>query len=301
MVRELTLYPTPPYDFDLSFHSMGPSNPDPVVSFEEGILWQLIALDSDRELMACVHSVGTCDKPELVLRLEANTISDEDVEISRNQIVRMLCLDLELDHLYEAIMADPVLHRYCLHNRGLKPVIDASPFEAITWAIIGQQVNLKFACQVKRGMLERYGRRIRYKGRTFFRYPEPKDLAFLDPVTWKEFKSSQRKAEYIIDFSRLITEGFDLEGLANLTDEEIIEKLLQIRGIGNWTAEYALIQGFGRWNALPTGDAGLQNCFKRLYELDRKPTYEELVKKAGSWQPYRGLATYYLWWGKSEP
>jgi len=298
MMTEISIKPAPPYDFDLSFRFMGPSNPDPAVIFKNETLWQLVVLDDNRELIAQVRSIGTCERPELVLTIDGDSYSDSDIRLAESQIKRMLCLDLDLEDFYTSIESDPVLHSYCLNNLGLKPVIDASPFEALTWAIIGQQVNLRFACQVKLGMLERYGRIIRYNNETFYRYPDPSDLAYLDPEMWKEFKSSRRKAEYIIGLSRHIVEGFDLNKLANLPDDEIKEQLINIRGIGNWTAEYVLIQGFGHWNALPIGDAGLQNGFRKLYGLDRKPTHEELVKQAEHWKPYRGLATYYIWWGK---
>jgi DNA-3-methyladenine glycosylase II len=171
-------------------------------------------------------------------------------------------------------------------------------FEALTWAIIGQQVNLRFACQVKRGMLEHYARRRTVDGQVFYQYPGPADLAGLDADQWRRFKCSRRKAEYIIGLAKTIQKGFDFERLRLLSDEEIIAELVQIRGIGRWTAEYVLIQGFGRWDALPVGDAGLLNGVKKVYGLKGKPQADEVTSLAESWRPYCGLATYYLWWGK---
>ena len=295
---ETILVPTPPYDFELSFSFLGPNCPDPVARFEKGVYQRLWPLDGERSAFVSIMSIGTLTDPRLKLTLEGENLSDNDVNRCKNHVADTLCLDLDLEAFYDTVKKDRLLHDHCRKNIGLKPVLEPTLFEALTWAIIGQQVNLRFACQVKRGMLEQFAKRKTIDGHIFYQYPEPAELANLNPLTWRQFKCSTRKAEYVIGLAKQVQDGFDLGGLTRLSDEKIIEKLVQIRGIGRWTAEYVLIQGFGRWDALPTGDAGLLNGFKQVYGLDRKPTEEELREQAELWRPYRGLSTYYLWWGK---
>ena len=298
MVQKIRLSPTAPYDFDLSFSYWGPNCPDPVAHFDGRRFQRFWPLSEGSDKFVSILSSGSIDQPELIVEVPDN-LTESQVEELLRIIKTTLCLDLDLNDFYQTVEDDPVLYGYCLRIRGLKPVLEPDLFEALTWAIIGQQVNLRFACQVKKGMLEHFGETKALDGKVFYRYPKPHELAGLDPEKWRDFKCSTRKAEYVIGLAEKVTNGYDLEQLKQLADQSIIDELIQIRGIGNWTAEYVLIQGFGRFDALPTGDAGLLNSFKKVFGLDRKPTTEELVKRAECWRPFRGLATYYLWWGKT--
>lgn len=298
MVHKIELLTTPPYNFEGSFSFLSPICPDPIAYFDGKTFERIWQLNGNRFCIISIQSIGSVDKPRLKITLDGKDIRNEDIEFCRRRIEEVLCLHLDLNVFYETVRTDPTLHQHCLRNLGLKPVLEPDLFEVLTWAIIGQQVNLRFACQVKGGMLEKFAERVVRNGKTFFRYPQPSELAGKNPVIWREFKCSGRKAEYIIGLAERILDGFNLDDLKNLSDDEIIQRLMDIRGIGRWTAEYVLIQGFGRWDALPTGDAGLQNGIKEVYKMDRKPTEAEIVQLAESWRPYRGLATYYLWWGK---
>jgi len=297
MKIDLHLYPTPPYDFQRSFSYLEPCA-DPVCSYDGTTFQRLWPLGRGRLAHLTLSSLGTVEKPRLKLRLAAEFLSEEDVANCARRAEEIFCLKLDLRKFYRTIKKDKTLYAHTQRNIGLKPVLEPTLFEALTWAIIGQQVNLRFACVVKQGMLERFGQKRKMNGQTFYGYPEPADLAGQNPDSWREFKSSRRKAEYIIGLADLLQDGFDLEGLKRLSDEKIIEELVKIRGIGRWTAEYVLIQGFGRWDALPVGDAGLVNGIRRAYGLKHRPDEKEVEAMGERWRPYRGLATYYLWWGK---
>lgn len=298
MQAKTTLFPTPPYNFELSFSFLGPSCPDPIAQFDGTTYQRIWPLEADRSVFISLKSIGTLRDPRLQLKIEGESLNNTDVEYTKKHVEEILCLKLDLEAFYEAIREDSTLYQHCLNNIGMKPVLEPDLFEALTWAIIGQQVNLRFACQVKRGMLERFAKHRNVSRSVFYQYPGPAELAGLDADSWRRFKCSRRKAEYIIGLAEQIQNGFNLEELKSLSDEEIAVKLMQIRGIGRWTAEYVLIQGFGRWDALPGGDAGLLNGVKKVYGLNNKPTLNEIVSMAEKWRPYRGLATYYLWWGK---
>jgi DNA-3-methyladenine glycosylase II len=86
-----------------------------------------------------------------------------------------------------------------------------------------------------------------------------------------------------------------LERLPELPDEEVINQLIPVRGIGRWTAEMFLIFGLGRMDILPVADFGLRNGVKRLYGLDELPGKQQLVELGESWRPYRSVATWYFW------
>jgi DNA-3-methyladenine glycosylase II len=87
----------------------------------------------------------------------------------------------------------------------------------------------------------------------------------------------------------------DLASLAAMEDEQVVEQLTTVRGIGRWTAEMFLIFCLGRPDVLPVGDLGLQRAIQKAYSLRKLPAQERIVKIARPWRPYRSVATWYLW------
>jgi DNA-3-methyladenine glycosylase II len=104
------------------------------------------------------------------------------------------------------------------------------------------------------------------------------------------------KISYIKDLSsRVESKELRLSLMKNLADEEVIEQLTEVRGIGRWTAEMFLIFSLGRQDVLPVGDLGLKKGIQRLYSLEELPEKEQMEKIAEKWRPYRSVATWYLW------
>src|SRR5690606_707665 len=116
-------------------------------------------------------------------------------------------------------------------------------------------------------------------------YPLPETIAELSVGDLRELQFSGRKAEYVIGTSKLITEGkLNFDELEEMTDEEVVKKLVSIRGIGPWTAQNYLLFALGRQNLFPMADIGIQNALKRLYKLEQKPTYEQMERYSESWK-----------------
>jgi DNA-3-methyladenine glycosylase II len=107
---------------------------------------------------------------------------------------------------------------------------------------------------------------------------------------------SRQKKEYLIDLSRHFLSGaIPSAHLPRFSDEEVIEALTAVKGIGRWTAEMFLIFVLNRTDVLPVDDLGLQRSVKSAYRLRRWPTKKQLVRIAEPWRPYRTIATWYLW------
>lgn len=107
---------------------------------------------------------------------------------------------------------------------------------------------------------------------------------------------STAKRRSLKDLAEKVHAGeVQFKDIADREDEEVIAHLLPVRGIGRWTAEMFLIFGLGRLDVLPVADLGLRVGVQRQYELEERPEVEELIKIAESWQPYRTIATWYIW------
>jgi DNA-3-methyladenine glycosylase II len=132
-------------------------------------------------------------------------------------------------------------------------------FEALCWSIIGQQINLTFAYRLKRRLVEHYGKSISYNGNDYHLFPEPVALAKADIITLRNMQYSQKKAEYVVGISEIFNEGTInksiLQNFSSFTTQQ--QALTAIRGIGIWTANYALMKSLRVAEAIPYGDVGL--------------------------------------------
>ncbi len=178
------------------------------------------------------------------------------------------------------------------HHIGTPLVLDMNPYLSLLKCIIHQQLNMSFAFKLTERLVRTHGE---VKDGILF-YPRPEKVASLAYQDLRELQFSQRKAEYVIDTSRLIVNGeLSLEELKKMEDEEIYAKLIKIRGIGQWTIQNLLLFGYGRQNLFPMADIGIQNAMKIYFGLDQKPTYEQMEVFSKGWKPYLSYASLYLW------
>jgi DNA-3-methyladenine glycosylase II len=161
------------------------------------------------------------------------------------------------------------------------------PFQSLVESIIYQQLAGSAASTI-------YGRFIKYYNNS---PPLPEQiLSTLDAVLKSSIGLSNKKIEYIKDLSARITDRkLDLVKLCEMTDEEIIAQLIQVKGIGRWTAEMFLIFCLGRLDVLPVTDLGIRKAMQKIYALPALPKPSEMLAISQPWRPYRSVATWYLW------
>jgi 3-methyladenine DNA glycosylase/8-oxoguanine DNA glycosylase len=128
-------------------------------------------------------------------------------------------------------------------------------------------------------------------------FPEPKALAASDVEHLRSVGLSRNKAIAVIDLATKTLDGTipATDELVTLADDEIIERLIQVRGVGKWTAEMYLMFTLERPDILPLDDIGIMNGARSAFGLEVRPTKKELVKLAEPWRPWRTMASWYLW------
>ncbi len=161
------------------------------------------------------------------------------------------------------------------------------PFQSLVESIIYQQLAGSAASTI-------YGRFIKYYNNS---PPLPEQiLSTPDAVLKSSIGLSNKKIEYIKDLSTRITDRkLDLVKLCEMTDEEIIAQLIQVKGIGRWTGEMFLIFCLGRLDVLPVTDLGIKKAMQKIYALPALPKPSEMLAISQPWRPYRSVATWYLW------
>lgn len=163
-----------------------------------------------------------------------------------------------------------------------------SPFEALVRAVAHQQLHGKAAETI----LGRF--KALYPGK---RFPKPADVIATPPSKLRSVGFSEAKVLAIRDIAAK-TIGGVIPGLARIKkmdDEEIVQRLIQVRGVGRWTVEMLLIFQLGRLNVLPVDDFGVRNGFRIAYKKRKMPTPKQLRQFGSRWHPYRTVAAWYLW------
>jgi DNA-3-methyladenine glycosylase II len=159
------------------------------------------------------------------------------------------------------------------------------PFQSLVEAIIYQQLAGSAADAI-------YGRFVKIYGR----FPRPPQLLTTRDARLRAAGLSARKIEYLKDLALRVSDGrLKLRLLVEMEDEQVVEQLDQVKGIGRWTAEMFLIFCLGRPDVLPVGDLGLRKAMQKTYSLAELPSPENMRNIAQPWKPYCSIATWYLW------
>ena len=231
-------------------------------------------------------------------RLTINWSSSNNLENKdrfREHLLKMFYLDFDIDLFYNHHL-DPKMKKQVRRFTGFRPILTSTIYETVAWSIIGQQVNLQFAYKIVSRLIKKVNRTFNLNGQTYYLFPRPEDIIRLNPKTLLSMQFSQRKVEYLLGFTKQICDGrFDLEALKYLDYDASLDKLLAIRGIGPWSANYILLRGAGCRDAFPVGDSGINRAVKTIYGLGPRPSVDDLLELGERWRPYRSLATYYLW------
>ena len=178
-------------------------------------------------------------------------------------------------------------------HKGLLIPQTATIFEGLTWAIIGQQINLPFAFELRRRLVRLAGQAL---GGGLFVHPAPLAVAALDYGDLERLSFSRRKAEYLIDLARSIADGsLSLESRPGMTVGEIQEGLLRLRGIGVWTSNYLGMRSYGFADCAPLGDTGLAAGLQAWLRLPGRPDAAETERLLEEFRPFRSFVTFQLW------
>jgi DNA-3-methyladenine glycosylase II len=293
----------PPYSFELSTPFWRRSTGELTEQWGDGVYRRLVPAEAGLGLLA-LRPGGTLDAP--LVRADVQPLdqgatgtlaADELAGLAR----RLLNDELDLAQATLALSGDPLLAPLLAAYRGLRPVRPPALWEALVWAICAQQITLVFALRLKERLVRRFGVTREVAGRPLSTFPTPAALAEADEQELLGFQFSRSKASFIVGLAQAIAGGaLDPDAVERMPTSEALRYLVSFRGVGPWTAEYALLRGLGRPDAFPAGDAGVRAALVALGALPPRPSEQQLRAWAEPRQPWAGLAALYLWRWRSE-
>ncbi|RWZ58172.1 DNA-3-methyladenine glycosylase 2 family protein [Halobacillus fulvus] len=273
------------YDFDYTLLRW---QFDPLTKLDREERWvDLPVKMNEEEHIVRVQAHGTTEDP--VFEVKSDSLDSKEQLLEH--IVDLFQWDRDLNVVHQHFLKTNLKDLFAAHP-GTPIVRDFHYYDCLMKVIIHQQLNMKFAHTLSTRFVETFGHQ---RNGVWF-YPSPEEVAALDYDQLRTLQFSQRKAEYVIDTSRKIVDGeLDLGALSSLSDEEVMTKLVKIRGIGPWTAENWLMFGLGREDLFPKADIGIQNALKLHFGKDKKPSKEQMTEWSEQWGPYKSYASLTLW------
>lgn len=287
------LAPVPPYNFHLQwkfFHS--PREPQPEI-YCNG-LWKRAFKLGNTLLPVTVASTGTVEKPKLTVTAFSQ-LNAEQKKALADKITDIFRLKENLSEVYAFMEKYETLRRIKKELYGLKPPgIGATIFEGIVRVILQQQISLKVAYVITGALVKKFGEKVQINSETFYDFPSPQKLAKADENELRKCKLSRQKARYVKEFASAVAQGYDLEKLKEMSNEDVIEELTKFNGVGIWTAELVLIAVLGRMEVCVPNDLGARKAVSHFYFGGKLQPGDVVRRFMERWGKFKGWVIYYL-------
>jgi DNA-3-methyladenine glycosylase II len=279
------------FSFDLNLSFLQRSQKEVLHRVTDTDVIKLIQADNELVLLRVSFR-----KSKLQLDFLGNNPSKKAIHTASQFVREWFDLDTDLKPFYVMAAQDKLLRDLAKKYHGYRIVGQPDLFESLVWAVMGQQINLQFAYTIKQRFVELFGQKLEFQGEVYYLFPDAGLVSRLKPEELLPLQFSRQKALYTILIAQAFASGaISKEKLQGLSLVEAKEELMKIKGVGNWTANYALMKTFRYPDAFPLEDVAIHNAIKNLKKMKVKPTLDQvkrIFKKYKGWEAY---ATLYLW------
>jgi DNA-3-methyladenine glycosylase II len=272
-----------PHDFELSLRIARSFSPD---LFQDFSVLRFATRIHDNPTVLELRQVRHAPA---IFEISTN-LTDSSSEVKR--IAKWIIFaEMDLLPFYRLAASHSVLGPITQELHGLKPMRPASLFEMLVIAITEQQISLAAAYRIRTRIIERFGEQVN----SLWVFPTPRQLSDSSVADLMTCGLSQRKAEYVKGVAYKVAHGLlDLEQLDAMSDEDVRSVLLQVRGLGPWSANYFLVRGLNRPDRVPADDLGIRSTVGRYLSRGQRLSPQGTMRKLSPFKPYRGLAAFYL-------
>jgi DNA-3-methyladenine glycosylase II len=288
------LKPVAPFNFSKSLEFLsdfGPMKEEQVV--KTGILTKAVQIKG-KTIAFMVADKGTIEKPLLEFTAYSEVkFTDETQKLIVDRISFFLSLQDNLKEFYETAQKDEFIQPAIKKFYGHKQVKFLTPFEIACWAILAQRIPMKIAHKMKENIIKKLGGQIKVEGVDYHSFPEPSNLLAASSEL-PELVKNKRKAEYLSGVAEAFSK-VDEQWLRTAPYDEVHEWLTDIKGIGDWSANFVMIRGLGRMEELSNIEPQLALDAGRIYSgKDESMINEEICQITEKYGKWKGYWAYYL-------
>jgi DNA-3-methyladenine glycosylase II len=295
-VRQNTFFleAVPPFRLDLTVWTLR-RRPHNAMDRWDGTTYRRVLPLPAGPVEVAVTQVAPPEAPQLQVKVAGQPIRAAMRVAVTAALERLLGLRIDLTEFYQFAAHQRHLGPLAQRFRGMKPPRFATVFEGVINAMACQQLTLTLGVHLLNRLAVTCGAALGEGDETVHAFPRPEDLARLSPEALRQFGFSRQKGRAMIELAESVAEGrVDLEELADLPDDEVINHLRELRGVGRWTAEYTLLRGVGRVHMFPGDDVGARNNLQRWLQLRKPLDYEGVRRVLARWDGYAGFVYFHL-------
>ena len=291
----IRLKAVPPFRLDYTAWALRRRPENIIDRFEEKSYKRLIVVDNlPVEIVAYQPDIKKAEI-EVLLKSGNKNLNGKQEETIKEILSQVLGMKKNLAGFYQQAQKMPLLKGLVDRFRGVKPPMFPTVYEAAMNAIACQQLSLLVGILLLNRLSEKFGMSFKKEGKMLYAFPRPEDLIRTTPKRIRRLGYSFKKASALLSLSDGIRNGrLNLESIRSLDDNEALEELLKIRGLGRWSAQYIMLRGLGRVHLLPADDIGFQDKLQNWLGLSERPDYEGVRKMIGRFEPYGGLIYFHL-------
>lgn len=279
------------YNFDYSLQFVRRSPKELLHRLEGDRVIKLLSIGEDNVLFSVKEG-----KEKLIIDFLNGNPSSEAKNSVKDYVSDWFDLKTDLKPFYNLAKGDKLLGDLVKKYSGYRIIGQPDLFESLLWAVMGQQINVQFAYTIKQRFVENFGDKLIFNGQTYYSFPTPQATSQLTDEHLLPLQFSRQKSKY----TRLIAEAFvngavSKEKLNGLSLEEAKSHLVKIKGIGNWTANYALMRTYRYPDAFPLEDVALHKAIQIRKKMKTRPTLDQVKRVFKKYKGFEAYATLYLW------
>jgi len=292
--RSFSIKPVAPFRLDLTVWALRrrPENP---VDRWDGRTYRRVLLIDRQAVDVAVRQSGGSEEPRLEVDLTGPRLTVEQGDSARVLLERMLGVHKDLRPFYRLATRDPRLQPLVDEFRGLKPPQFPTVFEALANGIACQQLSLLVGILLLSRLANKIGVISANSKDALHAFPSPTDFSGVKAQSLKSLGFSAHKSQALLQASSAIRDRhLNLESFVKLDNQGALERLVKLKGVGRWTAEYVLLRGLGRLDIFPGDDVGARKKLAQFLRRKKPLDYDGVRRAVAGWQPYAGLVYFHL-------
>jgi DNA-3-methyladenine glycosylase II len=287
------LRPIPPFRLDLTAWALR-RRQENLIDRWDGSTYRRVLVVNDNPFEISAARVGKHGEA-LSVSIHGERPDRETNQTIKQALENALGARVDLHDFYRLATHDRNLALLADRFRGMKPPRFFSVFEGLINGVACQQLSLSLGIQLLNRLAKSFGLTVRQGNSLSYAFPRPQDIANLKLEAIRDLGFSFQKARAMVEISRAIVEGrLDLERLRGVSDQEALQQLMELRGVGRWTAEYTMLRSMGRWHIFPVDDQGARNGLARWLRLRKPVDAAQAQRLLARWKPYGGLIYFHM-------
>ena len=281
------------FSFEACLNYMDNGYNDCMYSIENKRIRKAIYVDCENVLF----QIGCDNDSCLTVTILTNNVTERIKKKVEEYVIAWFDLKRDITPFYHLLEQQDETAYMVKYFYGLRLIGFPDLYEVVCWCIIGQLINLSFAHQIKRNIVDGFGESIQYQGKKYYLFPKPEVLCQASSEELKSMKLTSKKAECLIEVSRLFTAGAisqkQMELLSDLKRRQ--QLLLNIKGIGIWTTNYSLLKCLKQPDCIPYGDAVLVNALIKHQVIENKNDINGINSFYNRFPEWSHYLTFYFW------